>query len=171
VNRTMTLLLSLALLAGGVLLVLETVLVALNQPALLIDRQNWYRTLSGTRLSDPVMLAITSFAALLGLLILVAQLRRWAPDRVATPLGDGWHLHRRSLENRLAAAVDSVPGVDAASARLRRHRGHWAARIHAVGDASSRETVERTVRQELERLSAPPAQEIQVELVAKHRAR
>ncbi len=164
-------LLALALLAGGVLLVVESALVALGRPALLVDRQGWHSTLSTSRLNSPVVLTVSILIALFGLLILIGQVRRWTPDRVPTPFGDGWHLQRRSVERRLAAAVDALPGVSVASARFRRHGSDWRARIRAIGDPTARPAVENAVRQELDRLAAPPPQQVGIDLIPGRKTR
>jgi hypothetical protein len=170
VNRLASLLLAFVLLGGGLLIAAETVAVVLDLPPLLIDRNGWYRGLSGTSLGDPIPRAIAIFVTALGLLILVAQLRRWAPDRLAIQRGDGWHLQRRSVEQRLASTADEVPGVRSATARIRRRGGTWRPRVRAVGDPAVRPAVERAVRDELQRLAAPQTEPI-VELVEERSVR
>jgi hypothetical protein len=165
VNRFASLLLAFALLGGGLLLAAEAVTVSLDRPSLLIDRAGWFRTLTGTPLNDPVVRAVAIGVTALGLLILLAQLRRWAPDRLALPSAENWHLQRRSVERRLAGTADGVPGVRSATARIRRRGDSWRPRIRAVADPAVRPAVERAVREELERLSAPETGAIDVELI------
>jgi hypothetical protein len=169
VNRLASLLLALVLLGGGLLLAAEAAASALDQPGLLIDRTGWFNTLTGTPLRDAAIRAIAIAVGVLGLLILLTQLRRWTPDRLAVPLADGWHLQRRSVERRLAGAAGRVPGVTEARARIRRHGNTWLPRIRAVGDPSSRPAVESAVREELDRLAAPSADQLDIELVRERR--
>ena len=169
VNRLASLLLAIVLLGGGLLLAAEAAAVALDRPSLLIDRTGWFNTLTGTTVGDPVVLAIAIAVGVLGLLILLAQLRRWTPDRVAMSLADGWHLHRRSVEHRLADAADRVPGVTDAKVRVRRRGNSWRSRVRAVGDPSARPRVESAIRQELARLAAPPADLLDINLVRERR--
>ena len=165
VNRVASLLLALVLLAGGLLVVAEVIVIALDRPSLVVDRAGWYGTLTTTRLGQPEIRAAAVGVAVLGLLILIGQLRRWTPDRLPTGLADGWHLQRRSVERRLATAADTVPGVTTATARLRRRGTVWRAQIRAIGDASARPAVETAVRRELDRLAAPATEHVGVDLV------
>ncbi|MGW4467304.1 hypothetical protein [Micromonospora sp. NPDC004704] len=169
VNRLASLLLAIILLGGGLLLAAEAAAVALDLPSLLIDRKGWFDTLTSTTVGDPVIFAIAIAVGVLGLLILLTQLRRWTPNRLAVPLADGWHLHRRSVEHRLANAADRVPGIRDARVRVRRHGDSWSSRIRAVGDPSARPQVERAVRQELDQLAAPPADRLDIQLARERR--
>jgi hypothetical protein len=168
-NRLASLALALVLLAGGLLIAAEAVLVALRRPALLIDRPGWYRALTTTHLGDPVVRTVAIVVLLLGLSILLAQLRRWNPDRLAARFGGGWHLQVRSLERRLSVAANEVPGVTGARARIRRHGAAWRPRIRAGGDPSARPAVETAVRLALDRLGAPPTEPANVDLARRVR--
>ncbi|MGX7672875.1 DUF6286 domain-containing protein [Plantactinospora sp. DSM 117369] len=165
VNRLAALLLGCALLGGGLLLIVEVFAVALHRESVVVDRAAWYRTLTGTRLEDPWVRTGIVAAGVLGLLILWGQLIRWKPDRLPTRLADGWHLQRRSVERQLATAANAVPGVESASARVRREGLGWRTRIRAVGDASVSMAVEFTVRRELERLGASPHDHVGVQMI------
>lgn len=158
VDRLATLALSLVLLAGGLLFAAEAVLVALHLPALLIDRAGWYDGLTRTRVDHPLVRGIAIVVAAVGLLILVAQLVRWRPDRIGARSGADWHLKRRSVERRLTAAVDEVPGVVRSRVRLVRGPGGWGPRIRVVGPAEVPAAVEDAARRELDRLGAPTDQ-------------
>ncbi|MEV4203057.1 DUF6286 domain-containing protein [Micromonospora globbae] len=161
-NRLATLLLAVALLAGGVLLAVEALLAAAGRPALLTDAGGWAATLGDTRWDDPAVRVSALVLLLVGLAVLVAELRRWSPQRLDA--GDGWHLHRRSTERRLAAAAGSVPGVHRARVRVRRRGGHWWPRVVATGDPATRAEVEFAVRQELHRLTAYRPDRVEVRL-------
>ncbi|RKR85801.1 hypothetical protein BDK92_0010 [Micromonospora pisi] len=169
VNRLASLLLAVILLGGGLLLAAEAAAVALDLPSLLIDRAGWFNTLTSTTVGDPVIFAIAIAVGVVGLLILLTQLRPWTPQRLEVPLADGWHLHRRSVEKRLAGAADRVPGVRDARARVRRHGNSWSSRIRAIGDPATRPQVERAIRQELDRLAAPPAARLDIQLARQRR--
>lgn len=165
VNRLATLLLAFVLLSGGLLLIAEVFAVALDRPALAVDRRGWYRTLTTIQLDDPWVRTGIVAAGVLGLLILFGQLVRWKPDRLPTRLADGWHLQRRSVERQLAAAANAVPGVAAASARVRRDGIGWRTRIRAAGDTAVGPEVETAIRHELERLGAAPDDRLRVEMI------
>jgi hypothetical protein len=170
VNRLASMLLAIILLGGGLLLAAEAAAYALGRPALLINRAGWANTLTTTRVGDPLILAIAIAVGVLGLLILFTQLRRWTPDRLPVPHADGWHLHRRSLERRLAGAADRVPGVTDAQARIRRNGNAWRSWIRAVGDPAARPQVESAIRQEFDRLAVPPTAQLEINLLRERRA-
>ncbi|MFY1692148.1 DUF6286 domain-containing protein [Plantactinospora sp. WMMB782] len=167
VNRLGTLLLGCALLAGGLLLIMEVLTVALGRESLLIDRTAWYDTLTSTRLADPWTRTGIVAAGVLGLLILIGQLVRWKPDRLPTRLADGWHLQRRSVERQLAAVSTAVTGVDSASARVRRRGVGWWVQVRAAGDADIAPAVESAIRRELERLGASRDDHVGVRMSAR----
>lgn len=167
-NRVASLLLALALLAGGLLALVEAVLVGLDQPALVIDREGWYETLTSTRFADGGFLAVAIGVGLLGLLILVLQLHRWRPTRLAVPDAAGWHIQRRSAERQLASVATGAPGVDRASVRLRERRGSWHPSVTAVGDRNAAPRVAAAVRSELTRL-AGHSNGVAVSMVQKRR--
>lgn len=169
-NRVASLLLALALLAGGLLAVVEAVLVGLDRSPLLIDRQGWYESLTTTRFSDLGFLLVAIGVALLGLLVLLLELRRWRPTRLPVPVADGWHVQRRSAEQVLAGAARGQPGVTSARVRIRERRGGWHPFVTAVGDPAARPGVEAAVREELTRL-AGHSNGIDVNLVQKRRVR
>ncbi|MEU8169765.1 Asp23/Gls24 family envelope stress response protein [Micromonospora sp. NPDC049004] len=169
VNRVASALLGLALLAGGVLLAGQTLLVTLGRPTPLLIRPGWYDALTTTRWHDPVVQAAAGAAVLLGLLVLVAQLRRWTPVRLRVDERDGWHLHRRCVERRLTDAADTVPGVRGTRVRVRRHGDRWRPRLRATGDPAARAEVEFAVRQELRQLASPRADRVDVRLLPHRR--
>ncbi|MEU5781781.1 Asp23/Gls24 family envelope stress response protein [Micromonospora lupini] len=168
-NRVATALLAVVLLAGGVLLAAQALLVTLGRPTPLLIRPGWYDALTTTRWHDPAVRGTAGAAVLLGLLVLVAQLRRWTPVRLRVDEHDGWHLRRRCVERRLTDAADTVPGVRATRVRVRRHGDRWRPRLRAVGDPAARAEVEFAVRQELRQLASPRAERIEVRLLPRRR--
>ncbi|RLP85450.1 hypothetical protein EAD89_23930 [Micromonospora sp. BL4] len=164
-NRVASLVLAAALLAGGVLLAVQALLVTLDRPTPLLTRTDWYDTLTSTGWRDPGVRAVAGGAVLLGLVVLAAQLRRWTPVRLRVDERDGWHLHRRCVERRLADAVGTVPGVRRARVRVRRRGAEWRPRVRATGDPAARAEVEFAVHQELHRLAAPRTGRIEVRLL------
>ncbi|MFC5926657.1 DUF6286 domain-containing protein [Micromonospora vulcania] len=165
VNRVASLLLAAALLVGGALLAVQSLLVTLRRPTPLLDQSGWYDALTSTRWRDPTVRAAAGAAVLVGLAVLVAQLRRWTPLRLRVDEGDGWYLHRRCVERRLADAAGAVPGVRRARVRIRRRGTQWHPRVRASGDPAARAEVEFAVHQELHRLAAPRTGRIDVRLL------
>ncbi|MFG1841406.1 DUF6286 domain-containing protein [Micromonospora sp. NPDC049175] len=168
VNRVASLLLATVLLVGGALVAAQALLLALDRPVPL-EPTGWLDALSGARWRDPGVQAVAGGAVLLGLVILVAQLRPWTPVRLRTDQHDGWHLHRRSVERRLADAAGAVPGVRRARVRVRRRGGQWRPRVRATGDPAARPEIEYAVHQELHRLTAPRSGPVDVRLQPRRR--
>ncbi|GAA2182864.1 hypothetical protein GCM10009848_02460 [Micromonospora lupini] len=168
-NRAATALLAVVLLAAGVLLAVQALLVTMGRPTPLLIRPGWYDALTTTRWHDPAVRGTAGAAVLLGLLILVAQLRRWTPVRLRVDAHDGWHLRRRCVERRLTDAADTVPGVRATRVRVRRHGDRWRPRLRATGDPAARAEVEFAVRQELRQLASPRAERVEIRLLPRRR--
>ncbi|MEH1165908.1 DUF6286 domain-containing protein [Micromonospora sp. CPCC 205539] len=169
VNRVASMVLATALLVVGAVVAVQALLVALDRPAPLLDRTGWYGVLTSARWHDPGVRTVAGAAALVGLAILAAQLRRWTPVRLRTDERDGWHLHRRCVERRLADAATAVPGVRRARVRVRRRGTEWHPRVRATGDPAARAEVEFAVHQELHRLAAPRTGQITVRLLPQRR--
>ncbi|MBQ0901190.1 DUF6286 domain-containing protein [Micromonospora sp. U21] len=164
-NRVASLLLAATLLAGGALLAVQALLITLDRPAPLLAPTGWYDTLTSARWRDPGVRAVAGGAVLLGLAVLAAQLRRWTPVRLRVDERDGWYLHRRCVERRLADAASTVPGVRRARVRVRRRGAEWRPRVRATGDPAARAEVEFAVHQELHHLAAPRTGRIEVRLL------
>ncbi|MER7591626.1 DUF6286 domain-containing protein [Micromonospora sp. NPDC127501] len=167
-NRVASMLLATALLLGGAAAAVQALLLTLHRPTPL-DTSGWLDALSGTRWRDPAVRAVAGGALLLGLAILVAQLRRWTPVRLCADERDGWYLHRRCVERRLADAASAVPGVRRARVRVRRRGGQWRPRVRATGDPAARAEIEFAVHQELRHLTAPRPARIDVRLLPRRR--
>ncbi|MBQ1031770.1 DUF6286 domain-containing protein [Micromonospora parva] len=167
-NRIASVLLGAALLVGGAVTAVQAVLLTVHRRAPL-DTTGWWDALSATRWRDPTVRTVATASLLLGLALLAAQLRRWAPVRLRADEHDGWYLHRRCVERRLADAAAAVPGVRRARARLRRHHGQWRPRIRASGDPAARAEIEFAVHQELHRLTAPRPARVDVRLLPRRR--
>ncbi len=165
VNRVLSLLLGLVLLAGGLLVVVEAVLAAIGQDSWLVPADRWYEALTDTRLGDRVVLLTALAVGLLGVVILVVELRRWRPDRlpVQVDAAEGhWWVQRRGAERRLAAAAEEVSGVVGAQARVSSRGGPWRVKLRAEAREDSREAVAQSAREALERLGAPPGSSVRL---------
>ncbi len=166
-NRLAALLLGLVLIAGGALVVADGVLTATGRRPWLIRFDSWYGPLTRARLNQPLVLAVAIAVGVLGLLLLFAELRPWAPRHLAVRGGDGevpvdWWVYRRSVERQLVGAVQGVTGVSHAKARLRGRRDRWRLVVTAAGRSDSRPAVYRTVQSELARVAAPGAVKLRV---------
>ena len=154
-NRLASLVLGLLLVAGGVLLAAEAIMVLLNRPPVLVPLSSWYDWLRSVTLNGAVVLAV------LGLVLLVAQLRPWRPVRVPVTVDDNWYVQRRGAEHGLVRAVDDVPGVTGAKAKVGKR---WRCRVWATGDADSRADVDAAIDEELNRMSVPDGRRVRVKM-------
>ncbi|HEX6336838.1 MAG TPA: DUF6286 domain-containing protein [Jiangellaceae bacterium] len=171
-NRLLSLLLGLVLLLGGLLVAVEAVLAALGQASLLIPVDRWYEFLTETEVGDRGVLIVSLAVALLGLILVVAEMRRWPPTRLPVHLeaADGrWWVARRSAENRLESAAEDVTGVVGARAKLRARQGRWRIGVRVEAREGSRPVVEQAIEKTLERLSPPPDSSVRLRLVKPRR--
>jgi hypothetical protein len=157
VNRVAAAVLGLVLLVVGLMAAAELALVATGAspwPRWLAD---WLSRWPTTTFSDGRILALAIIIAAVGLLILIAQARRWRPDRL--PTGDArqgvWWLSRRAVERRTAARADALVGVHEAEAKVRGGARRWRLRVRAAALADQREPVEQALRGELHKLDLP----------------
>ena len=112
-NRILSALLGLVLLVAGLAVAIETALIAWGGRPAVIPADRWYASLRELRFADRPFLVTSAVVALVGLVLLILQLRPWPPERVQTSAGDSPPLSitRRSVEHRveLAAARAGVP--------------------------------------------------------------
>ncbi|MGY0234171.1 hypothetical protein [Longispora urticae] len=164
-NRLASVLLALALLGAGIVLAVEGILVAAGRPSWIVPRRAWYETATTTRWADTPVLVVSVAAVVLGLAVLVIQLRRWAPDRLPVT-ADGWHVQRRATERHLVEAANRVPAVTVTRARLRRG---WKLAVTATGRRDDRPAVHKAVREELAHLSAPSTDHVSIHMTRPRR--
>ena len=169
VNRLAASLFGLVLLAGGLLLAAEAALVAADQSPWLVPLDRWHARLSNTALRGGWVLGISIGVGIVGLIILVPQLRRWRPRRLMTgDPRDPWWVARKSVEQRAAAAAADVTGVANTRADVRGTERRWRLRMRADARPEQRDEVTSAVRCELDRLAVP--KDVAVKL-ALHRPR
>lgn len=171
-NRVLSLLLGLVLLAGGLLVIVEAVLAAADQTSWLVPSDRWYEVLTETLVGDQVVLLVALGVGLLGLIVLVAEVRRWRPVRLPVRVdgADGdWWVGRRGAERRLVWAAEEVSGVGGAQAKLRTRGGRWRGTVRAAAREDARQAVEQSVEEMLGRLGAPEDSSVQVRLVKPRR--
>ncbi len=164
VNRIAAGLLGLALLVVGLVAAAEVALVLAGHPPWPGWLATWLNRWTTTTVGDSRVFWISIGAAVLGLLVLLSQLRRWRPDRL--PAGDEeqgvWWLSRRGVERRAAASAGALVGVHDAHAAVRGGPHSWRVRLTAEAKPEDRETVTRTVRHELDRMSLPAGVPVEV---------
>jgi hypothetical protein len=170
-NRIASGVLGLVLIALGILVVIEMARVALDRSPLVLPLDRWYRSLTSNRIDDGAFLAVAILVGLVGLTLLVLELRPWAPDRVRTGSSPDapWWVSRRSVERRTATAADEVGGVSHARSAVRGATDRWRLRLRAEGWPDQHGAVMEAVRSELARLNAPPDTTVNVSLRAPRR--
>ncbi|HEV7930854.1 MAG TPA: DUF6286 domain-containing protein [Actinomadura sp.] len=167
-NRIVTLLLSLVLIVGGLLVAVEAVLAAFHRAPWLLPVRRWHDILAGTRLADPSTVTVAATLGAVGLVLLIAELWPWRPYRLpARPATADdrtrWWVLRRPAERRLADAAANVPGVNTARVRLRGRR-RWKVHVRAEARDDSRAGIEEAVNAELARLAAPAPARVRLRL-------
>jgi hypothetical protein len=166
INRFASGLLGLALIALGLLVVLETALIAAGRRPVWLPLDRWYSWLMRTTPASGAFLATAIVVGVVGLLILLVELRRWRPDRLlaAGTAAMPWWVSRRTVERRTATMAAAVAGVNKAHAQARGKPRRWHLRLEAEGYSDKRDAVNRAVRQELARLDIDDRTDVKIVL-------
>ena len=163
VNRIGAGVLGLLLVVAGVAVVVEAALVVSGRPPWLLPLDRWFARWEQTTVGATWVFWVSVGVGVLGLLILLAQVRRWRPDRV--PAGEGprtgWWLGRRSVQRRAAVAAAGVTGVRDVRARL---RGGRRLTVEARAIPERYDAVRESVREELDRLTVASTMDVKVVL-------
>lgn len=157
INRVLAFVVGAALLAGGLLVGIEAVWAWTGSGFLWIPGHAWLTSFKTTAWSDSLVIAISVGVGVLGLVLLVGEIRPQR-ERVAEFKTDHgtWLLARRSTEahlsRRLAAAVSTSP----IKTQLKPRSARWRLKVSARAAASTHPTLEEVARSELDSLRAPP---------------
>jgi hypothetical protein len=123
VNRILAALLALVLLLGGLLAAIEIVLAQMGRPPWLVPHPQWSAWLGQRPLTDGLMRAAMAGLVVLGLLLMLAALRRGKPHNLTLPSNiEGVQVtaSRRGIERSLREAGKRVSGVRAVDVRAGR---------------------------------------------------
>ena len=163
-NRVLSLLLGLALLAGGLLVAAEVGAVLLDRGELVIPARRWAEELRATTFADARV--VFGVVAAVGLVLFVAEARRWPKRRI--PLADdqrrSWWVLRRSLEQQLGRAVTTGTAATGAKARVRSRRRRIRVRLDADVARTAKPAVEQRAASMLEQLVGPDRSQIRVRI-------
>jgi hypothetical protein len=154
-NRILATLLALALFLGGLLAVVEIVLAAIDRPAWLIPHRQWSSWLREQTFTGGIVRAVLIGLAVLGLLLLVAALRRGKPGSLQLPArteGVRVSASRRGIERSLATSARRTDGVRSARAKARRRRVRVKASTGLRSTAELQQPVTAAVTTRLEEL-------------------
>ncbi|MCW3844351.1 alkaline shock response membrane anchor protein AmaP [Micromonospora yasonensis] len=132
-NRLLAFLLSLALTLGAVLVLIEIVAYAVGAKAIVLDWPGLYRWASGTTWGSGIVRLVGVGLAVIGLLLLAAQLNPRRPDRLRLQAVDSATdaaITRRGLARTLRDAAIEVDGVHDAHVTVGRHLVRVRAEVH-----------------------------------------
>lgn len=153
-SRILTALIAMALLAAAVIGLAEILLAALDRPSWIVPRDDWAGWLREHAWTGSPVRAALAGLLVVGLLLLLAGLRRGRPSALPLPSTTPdvqMTASRRSVEKVIATAVRGTDGVTNADASARRRRLKVTAdtRLRDPGDLQQRVTaaVEDRLRQ------------------------
>jgi hypothetical protein len=170
-NRVLSLLLGLALIAGGLLMVVEVVTAFVRDTPWPIRVDQWAATLRQQAFADTLPRVVFLAAAAVGLVLLVAEARPWPKRGLALTTDDqrSWWLHRRSAERQVARAVRSGTSATAAKVRLRPRGRTWRLRVGVTASPEARPGIEQQVRAAVQRLGGPQDAPVRVRIAKARR--
>lgn len=155
VNRVLATLLALALFLGGLLAVVEIVLTAVDRPAWLVPHQQWSRWLGDNTFSAGIVRVVLIGLVIVGLLLLLAALRRGKPGSLQLPArSEGVRVtaSRRGIERTLSTAARRADGVRSARVRAGRRSVRVKASTAMRSTAELDQPVTTAVTERLEEL-------------------
>jgi uncharacterized protein DUF6286 len=167
-NRTASLVLGLVLIAGGLLVIMESLVAAFHRGPWLVPLWRWYEALTSAHFADRPTVLMAFAVGLVGLALLLAEIRPWPPYRLpARPAGTDatteWWVLRRPANRLLTDTVAHLSGVR--TARVRLHgRDRWTVDVRVEAREESRARIEEAVNAALARLAAPASAEIRLRL-------
>jgi hypothetical protein len=158
-NRVLAMLFGLALLAAGVILIIEVVAYRADAAPVVFDWTATYRWAQRTTWDDTAVRVTAGVLALVGLALLASQLVPRRPSRLPLRSGDGatdMAITRRGLSDTLSDAVNNVDGVGATRVAVRRRRVKIKAQARAAlastRDTEVRDTVTSAAQHRLDEL-------------------
>ncbi|MBV9821593.1 MAG: alkaline shock response membrane anchor protein AmaP [Actinobacteria bacterium] len=171
-NRLLAALLSLALVVAGVLVVIEVVAERLDRGPAIVDWPRLHDWARRTPWQQGSVRTACILLALAGLLLLVAELRRGRPSRLAvrSEVTDAAYT-RRGVAAAIRSAVGEVDGITAATVSVSRRRVSVEASTAGLQPhtaESLREPATAAARHRLEalELAEPPALSVRVSTAA-----
>lgn len=125
INRPLAFLLALAVLAASVILVIEVIAVAVHARPVVIDWRTWYAWAERTEWKAGVIRVWAAVLILLGLLLILIQLKPRRTTRFGLDSDDeatDVAITRRGLRDASRNAATSVDGVSSASVAVSRRK-------------------------------------------------
>lgn len=177
-NRLLAALLSLALIAAGVLLIIEVIADRVSQRPAAVDWHPAYDWARRNTWNAGSVRVICVILILLGLVLLIAELKPARVSRLAAGPADGGAAGidtaytRRGLAAAVRTAVTRVDGVRGASVKVRQRKITVAATAAAQDKASARslrEPISAAARQRLTALELRQAPSVSVRVILRSR--
>ncbi len=177
-NRVLAALLSLALIVAGVLLIVEVIADRVSRRASVVDWHPAYAWAKRTTWNEGSVRAACVVLILLGLVLLIAELKPARVSRLAAdPAQAGapdidTAYSRRGLAAAIRSAVTGVDGVRGASVKVKRRRIIVAATAAAQDKAAARslrDPISTTTRQRLTALKLRRAPSVSVRVTPRSR--
>ena len=134
VNRVLAALVALAVVCLAALVTVEVGRWFVGEPSWIVPWRAWEASLSDLRADDPALVATAAVVAVLGLLLLVFELKPRRPSSLRTaPLLPGVHtvVTRSGVGSAAETAARSVSGVVGASSSVGRSRVDVTARTRS----------------------------------------
>ncbi len=154
VNRILAALLAVVLLLGGLLAASEILLAQLGRPPWLVPYPRWSAWLGQHTLTDGLMRAAMAALVVVGLLLMLAALRRGKPHHLTLPSNiEGVQVtaSRRGIERSLREAGSRIGGVRSVDVRAGRRwvkvRAYTASRTEGQVQQQVTDTVADKLRQ------------------------
>jgi hypothetical protein len=125
INRLLATVFSLALFLGGLLTAVNVVLVQLGRPSFLVPTGQWSAWFRAQTFDAGIVRGVCAGLVLLGLLLLVAALRRGRPHALPLPSrteGVRITASRKEVQHSLAATAGRVDGVQDAHVKAKRRK-------------------------------------------------
>jgi hypothetical protein len=163
-NRLLVFVVGAALLAGGLLVILEGIWTWTNSGFVWIPGDEWLSSFKTTPWSANVVIVISGAVGAVGLVLLAAQLKP-QPKRLLvfpTDVPGEWRLVRRSTQRRIARRVASEVPVSPVRARLKGRARSWKLTVKARAAQSSAPALKEAAERELSRLRAPQGSRVRV---------
>jgi hypothetical protein len=170
VTRVVSVLLSLAILVGSLLAVVEIVAAALGRGPVVVPYPEWTSWLRTHSWNDWMVNAVLGGLVVLALLCFLLAFRRGKPASLAVKSGaEGVEVtaSRRSVEKSLAAAAARTTGVAGATASVSRRTARVKVRTVARSEPGIRKEVESAVRGRLDSLGLERNMRTRVDLTTK----
>jgi hypothetical protein len=153
-NRLLSLLLGLALAVAGVIVVIEVILAAAGESFVALPANRWLGWLKATSWSTASVMAILAPMTLVGLMLLLAELRPWRSRQIRAPVGGRgeWWLLRGSTEAYLRRDLQSKTVANRVRPKLSTRGGPWRVQLKVDASEAAGPEIEHRTREALQEL-------------------